>query len=312
MSPDKFSELRFKAEKQVIKKDLRIENMDRSELRKMAHELAVHQVELEIQNEELKQSRTEAEAARDRYLDLFDFAPIGYLTLDERGHITDANLTACQILKVERQSLIKTSFTKFIIPEEADVFYLYRKKVQAAVARQTQEQTIRKSDGTLFSAQLESISTGKGSTRIAIIDITELKKVSGLKDEFIGMVSHEIKTPLTVIIGALSTVMAEGVTRTEARELLDDAVAHADILASIVDNLLELSRSQADRLVLQKEPTDIRAIAQIVVEKLRGKSSIHQLVIDIPTGLPMVEVERDPGRLEAFPDSPGRNPAWLH
>jgi two-component system sensor histidine kinase KdpD len=110
------------------------------------------------------------------------------------------------------------------------------------------------------------------------------------------MVSHEIKTPLTVITGALSTVTAEGVTKLQARALLQDAVDHADILANIVDNLLELSRSQADRLVLQKEPTDIKEIARTVVDKLRSKSAIHQLIMDIPPGLPIVDV--DPLRAE--------------
>jgi PAS domain S-box-containing protein len=296
VSKIKFKELRTQAEEQLTAQHRQIESLDRVDLVKMAHELAVHQVELEIQNEELRQSRAEAEEARDRYLDLFDFAPVSYFTVDAHGRILEANFTGCQILKVERQSLLKKSFTKFIIPEEADAFYLYRKKVMGNGARYARELTMQKSDGVTFSAQLEGIKTGEGRIRIAVIDITDLKKAAKLKDEFIGMVSHEIKTPLTVIIGALSTVTAEGVTHPEARELLEDAVANADILASIVDNLLELSRSQADRLVLQKEPTDVRDIAQTVVEKLRGKSSIHRLIVDIPTGLPIVDV--DPLRAE--------------
>jgi PAS domain S-box-containing protein len=296
LSKKKFKELRIQAEEQLATKHRQIESLDRADLVKMAHELAVHQVELEIQNEELRVSRTEAEEARDRYLDLFDFAPVGYFTVDEHGRIVEANLTGCQLLKTERQSLLKKNFAKFIIPEEADIFYLYRKKVMENGSRYARELTMQKSDGATFNAQLEGIKTGEGRIRIAVIDITELKKASRLKDEFIGMVSHEIKTPLTVIIGALSTVTAEGVTRPEARELLQDAIDHADILATIVDNLLELSRSQADRLVLQKEPTDVRGIAQAVVEKLRGKSSIHQLMVDIPTGLPLVNV--DPLRAE--------------
>lgn len=296
MSKEKFKELRRKAEEQLTTQDRPIESLDRADLVKMAHELAVHQVELEIQNEELRQSRAEAEEARDRYLDLFDFAPVGYFTLDEHGHIMEANLTGCQILKMERQSLLKKNFAKFINPEETDVFYFYRKKVLENSARQTRELTMQKSDGTSFSAQLEGIKAGEGRVRIAVIDITELKKAAKLKDEFIGMVSHEIKTPLTVIIGALSTVTADGVTQPEARELIQDAIAHADILANIIDNLLELSRSQADRLVLQKEPTDVKEIAGNVVDKLRHKSSIHQLIIDIPSRLPIVDV--DPLRAE--------------
>jgi K+-sensing histidine kinase KdpD len=165
------------------------------------------------------------------------------------------------------------------------------------------EISLRSSDGTQVPAyiaikKLEELNT----ICVVVTDLTQQKqseeiiKTGKLKDEFIGMVSHEIKTPLTVIIGALSTVTVEGVTQPEARELLKDAVAHADVLANIVDNLLELSRSQADRLVLQKEPTDVKEIARTVVTKLQQKSSIHQLIIAIPSGLPIVDV--DPFRAE--------------
>jgi PAS domain S-box-containing protein len=292
VSKEKFNKLRRKAEEQLATQARQIESLDRADLVKIAHELAVHQAELEIQNEELRQSRMEAEEARDRYLDLFDFAPVGYFTLDEHSRIVEANLTGCQLLKVERQSLLTKNFAKFINPEEADVFYFYRKKVLENSVRQTRELTMQKSDGTSFSAQLEGIKAGEGRIRIAVIDITELKKVEKLKDEFIGMVSHEIKTPLTVIVGALSTVTAVGVTQPEARVLLHSAVNQADILGNIVDNLLELSRSQAEQLVLQKESADVSEIVGNVVDKLRYKSPIHQLIIDIPSRLPIVDVDR--------------------
>ena len=129
-----------------------------------------------------------------------------------------------------------------------------------------------------------------GSIHIAR-DITERKKMEQLKDEFISMVSHELKTPLTVIIGALSTAMDERVPAEEARELLNDAVTHAGILANLVDNLLELSRQQSGRLVIQTQPTDVREVTKNVLQKLKNKSSIHQLVDNIPRTLPPASAE---------------------
>ncbi len=123
-----------------------------------------------------------------------------------------------------------------------------------------------------------------GSIHIAR-DITERKKMEQVKDEFISMVSHELKTPLTVIIGALSTAMDERVPAAEARELLNDAVTHAGILANLVDNLLELSRQQSGRLVIQTQPTDIREVTKNVLQKLKNKSNVHQLVDNIPRTL---------------------------
>lgn len=127
-------------------------------------------------------------------------------------------------------------------------------------------------------------------------DITERKKVEQLKDEFIGMVSHELKTPLTVIIGALSTAMDARVPAEEVRALFGDAVMHAGILASLVDNLLELSRHQSGRLVVHTQPTDLGEITRSVLQKLRGKSAIHHLLVDFPETLPPAVAE--PLRLE--------------
>ncbi len=132
---------------------------------------------------------------------------------------------------------------------------------------------------------------------IAVFEnITDRKKSEKLKDEFIGMISHELKTPITVIIGALSTAAMMKVPEKTRRELYDDAVNHADILASIVDNLLELSRSQSDRLDLHKQPTDIGSICNKVVTQLRNKSDIHQLTCEVSEALPRVPA--DPLRVE--------------
>jgi signal transduction histidine kinase len=123
-------------------------------------------------------------------------------------------------------------------------------------------------------------------------DITERKKAEQMKDEFIGMVSHEIKTPITVVMGAINTAMSDGISEEESRELLEDAASSTEQLAGIVDNLLELSRAQADRLMIRKEPIDISKIAWAVIETTRKKSVIHTLIIDIPENLPNVNADQ--------------------
>ena len=110
MSKDKFKDLRREAEEQIAARESQIETLEQPDLKKLVHELAVHQVELEIQNEELRQSRTQAEEVRDRYVDLYDFAPVGYFTIDEHGRVVEANLTGCQMLKVERQKPISFEY----------------------------------------------------------------------------------------------------------------------------------------------------------------------------------------------------------
>ncbi|MFH1031862.1 MAG: ATP-binding protein [Chloroflexota bacterium] len=110
------------------------------------------------------------------------------------------------------------------------------------------------------------------------------------------MVSHELKTPLTIIIGALSVAVEKGVTAAESIELLADAVSSADYLAAIVENLLELSRYQSNRLTISKEIADIRQIAETVAGKLCDKSPLHRIIVDTPEALPPLSA--DPLRLE--------------
>jgi len=110
------------------------------------------------------------------------------------------------------------------------------------------------------------------------------------------MVSHELKTPLTVIMGALATATDKRVTTEQARELLGDAVTHAGFLANLVDNLLELSRQQSGRLVLQSQSVRVGEIAQDVLKNLRSKSTVHRLIDDVP--LTITPVQADPIRVE--------------
>lgn len=128
------------------------------------------------------------------------------------------------------------------------------------------------------------------------LDITERKKAEKLKDDFIGMVSHEIRTPLTVINGALHILERPGLSPADYHELVQDAIASANTMSGIIDNLLELSRSQANRLELHLENADVVNIASGVIKKLRDLSEIHRLKLDAQENLPVIQA--DPIRLE--------------
>jgi signal transduction histidine kinase len=123
------------------------------------------------------------------------------------------------------------------------------------------------------------------------MDISERKNAEQLKDEFIGMVSHELKTPLTIVTGALNTAVTPGVSPEQQRELLEDAAWGAETMADIVDNLLELSRWQSKRLVLQPAPVDIRRVLRRMVEQSMKKSARHRIVADVDAALPVVRAD---------------------
>ena len=123
-------------------------------------------------------------------------------------------------------------------------------------------------------------------------DVTERDKAEKLKDDFIGMVSHEIRTPLTILIGALGTAMTEGITPEDARSMLHEAMDGADSLNHIVDNLIELSRYQSDRLSLKKEPIDIATVLRGLAESEKTHTGDHDLLVDVPEGLPLVPADK--------------------
>ena len=102
-----------------------IEALSTEATRQTLYELRVHQIELEMQNEELRRAQAELDAARARYFDLYDLAPVGYCTLSEKGLILEANLTIATLLGVARSALIKQQLTRFIIKEDQDIYYQY-------------------------------------------------------------------------------------------------------------------------------------------------------------------------------------------
>lgn len=202
MDQQDMNELRREAERRLAARDSRIATLERDDLVTLAHELAVHQIELEIQNEELRRTRTLAEEARDRYLDLYDFAPVGYFTVDEHNRIVEANLTGCRLLNAERQDLLRTPFTRFILEEETERFYFHRKRVLAGRDRQVCELKMQGAKGTGFDARLESIRAGEGRLRVAVIDITERKRAEqelAQAKEYAENIVETVNEPLIVL-----------------------------------------------------------------------------------------------------------------
>jgi PAS domain S-box-containing protein len=128
---------------------------------------------------------------------------------------------------------------------------------------------------------------------LAVIrDVTGRTELDHLKDEFIGLISHEMRIPLTVIIGGLSTALSKGelLPQDEINELLNDAYCEAVSLSHILENLLELSRTQAKRLLLFPEPINIEKLAKDVVKEFKGQFA-HHFILDFPSEIPSVEAD---------------------
>ncbi len=150
------------------------------ELRELVHQLQTQQVELEMQNEELGTAHIALEESRDKYLDLYDFAPVGYFTLDDKGIVLEANLTAALLLGTQRELLIKKPFSHHLSKEYADTYHLHLNEALETGARQTCEVKLVKKDGPPVDAQLVTMAIRgpdghKTFCRTAVSDITDLK-----------------------------------------------------------------------------------------------------------------------------------------
>jgi diguanylate cyclase (GGDEF)-like protein/PAS domain S-box-containing protein len=148
-------------------------------IRQTLHDLQVHQIELEMQNEELRQTHVELDTVRAHYFDLFDLAPVGYCTLSESGLILEANLTAVNLLGMTRSALIRQRITRFILKEDQGIYYRHRQQLFATGAPQICELRLVKRDGAVFWARLQATAVPDEDNgpvcRVVIIDITERK-----------------------------------------------------------------------------------------------------------------------------------------
>lgn len=151
-----------------------------AETARLLHELQVHQIELELQNEDLRRTQEELEVSRARYFDLYDLAPVGYCTVSETWLILEANLTLATRLGVKRGALVTQLFSRFIFKEDQDIFYPFRKKLSATRQPQTCELRMVPLTGPPFWAQLAATvvpaTDGPPVLRVVLSDITERKQ----------------------------------------------------------------------------------------------------------------------------------------
>ena len=153
------------------------------DIQRLVHELQVHQIELELQNEELRNAQVELEDSRQKYVDLYDFAPVGYFTFDAKGVIVEVNLAGAALVGIERRHLIGRGFSAFFDDENQRTFYLHRQEVLETGNRQGCELKLLKKDGSQSNVFMKTIvklspNDENHEFRSAVTDITEKIKAN--------------------------------------------------------------------------------------------------------------------------------------
>ena len=297
--------LRAKAEAQVDKNSFLsiTNNLTTESTNKLLHELQVHQIELEMQNEELRESQMALEIVRSRYFDLYDMAPVGYLTLSMHSLIQQANLTVATMLGADRQSLIKIPFSKLIFKEDQDVYYHHHLKLIQSHEPQSFDLRLLKNDHSCFWANvvftvvnLDNDENGNLiELRVVLTDISERKKTEQAlhaagqiaekanfaKSEFLSNMSHELRTPLNAILG-FTQLIESGVpapTSTQKRNI-DQILKAGWYLLELINEILDLAVIESGKVILYTETfslTEIMNDAQALLDHQAKKREINMI-----------------------------------
>ncbi len=239
--------------------------------RRLFHDLRVHQIELEMQNEELRRTQDALEASRARYFDLYDLAPVGYLTISEHGLILESNLSAANLLGVNRNALCKERFARFIVPEEQDVYYLHCKRLFASGDPQVYELRLQRQDGVQFYSQVNAVlardeESGASVGRITINDVTGQKRAEAAlreseeraafkeqlyhdqKLEFVGKlaggVAHNFNNVLMAITGYAHLIQMELRGNEPISGYVQKIIESSGKAVNLTQSLLSFSRRQ--------------------------------------------------------------------
>jgi len=316
--PRDAAELRRLAERRLQeRKAEKAQPPTEQDTRRLLHELQVHQVELEMQNEELIAARSEVEAVLERYTDLYDFAPVGYFTLDRDGAIRQVNITGASLLGIERSKLVRHGLGRFVAPDDLNHWDRHLVSVLHSDEKHTCELALKREDGSTFFARLESIRSdrpaqeaGDGGTgpaiHVVMSDISDLKRAHGKLTEalaqldrsnrelesFAYSVSHDLRGPLitvTCFLGRLAKDSEQGNAKAMHSDLayIGEAITKMDRL---LHDLLELSR--IGRVVGSLEDVPLTELAREVADLLAGPIAERGVRVEISPDLPTVHGER--------------------
>jgi PAS domain S-box-containing protein len=254
------ADLRKKAEKRARNNAAWLNHNDPEELsplalRSVLHELHIHQIELEMQNEELRRSHVELDATRSRYFDLFDLAPVGYFTIDDKGLVLEANLTGANLLGLTRTELVGQPFSRFIAYDDQDVYYLHRKKLLETGKHQICElRMTRKSREPVLWVQVEaSLIAGRGVAQLCMVictDISKLKTTQAALDRkleeervLLSETHHRIKNNIASIISLLNMQARENL-HPEALSCLHETISRLKLMAELYEKMLLKGRQK--------------------------------------------------------------------
>ncbi len=276
-----------KVKKSVKPKPVKPADEKMGDVKKLVHLLQVHQIELEHQNHELRITQEELEVSRNKYVNLFDFAPIPYFTLDQHGIIKEVNLSASKMFGVDRSKLIGKSFITYVPMNEKDIYDLFIKNVFSSPVKQSCELSVISKDKRIFNILLEGLELNDTlesdkKCQVAIIDMTdfrkienilrkyneELKKLNTTKDKYFTIIAHDLKSPFQSLLSS-SEMLATEIESLSNKEISLFSRGLNENLTSLyglIENLLHWSMLQRNLIEYNPVKQNLYDIVNKIIE----------------------------------------------
>ncbi|PKN12372.1 MAG: hypothetical protein CVU69_07765 [Deltaproteobacteria bacterium HGW-Deltaproteobacteria-4] len=308
-----------RADKQLTKEDL---PKTGDETARLLHKLQVHQLELEIQNAELRQARDEVEQVLGTYTDLYDFAPVGYVTLDCAGVVRAASLTAAGFLGMERSRLAGWNFGLFVAQEARPLFAEFLGKVFIRPGKESCEVPLTAAGRSRLYVQIEAVVSASGQEcRAVLIDISgrrkmeeklailstdldthvaELAAANIELEAFNYTVSHDLRRPLTVISGYCQVLrdLCRNQLDAESLRYIHEMYEGSRQMHQLIDTLLKFSC--VTRVAMSQEKVDLSQVADEVAKGLKAAEPERLVTFQIASGIDAIG---DAGLLWALLDN---------
>jgi two-component system, cell cycle sensor histidine kinase and response regulator CckA len=265
---------------------------------RLVHELQVHQIELEMQNEELQKARNALESSLEKYSDLYDFAPVGYLTLDREGTIREVNLAGAGLLGIDRSRLLKRQFQPHVSPADLHVFHTFLKNLFETKAKEFCDLTLLNTTRPPTAVRLEATLAASGrECRAVLTDMTERKQaeedrliLSKLESTGIlaGGIAHDFNNLLTVIL--LDVELAQGVVIGDAEyaRYLEDAKTTVLTARGLTQKLIAFAEGGTST----RRPTRLTGLIQEAVRTALSGSRVR-CEFELADNLWLVEADGD-------------------
>jgi len=294
---DKFAELRKRAGAWINRRGEEDESSPQLSLeegRELLQELNTYQIELELQNEDLRQTQAELDNARRKYTDLYDFAPVSYLTLNEKGLISEANLAASELLGVPRGRLLNRPLSAFIVDDDQNIYFQCRKELLRSGEKQRGELRIRRNNSSILPVLMEGTVNAKldgdsGQFRVIMMDISRRKELEAellqsRKMEAIGSlaagIAHDFNNILTSCLGYAEMAREEVGENGKAREDIEHVITAAHRATELVKRILTFSRQGVEAKKPLAPAPIVKEASQLLRASLPATVEIQEEIDD--------------------------------